>query len=114
LFEEFLQVHAPAESRKLRELANAQNENSDNELDNKVSDSTLNESVEEVDDEEESDDVEQSKCKLADEKISDLEYMKKLVKKNVKVKKEPKNIQLFTVKVFKWTPFNIILHLTFF
>ncbi|CAH1372547.1 unnamed protein product [Tenebrio molitor] len=105
LFEEFLQVHAPAESRKLRELANAQNENSDNELDNKVSDSTLNESEEEVDDEEESDDVEQSKCKLADEKISDLEYMKKLVKKNVKVKKEPKNIQLFTLKL-KGLPYN--------
>ncbi|KAH0813088.1 hypothetical protein GEV33_009705 [Tenebrio molitor] len=71
LFEEFLQVHAPAESRKLRELANAQNENSDNELNNKVSDSTPNESEEEVDDEEESDDVEQSK---SGKRISVLKY----------------------------------------
>lgn len=82
MFEEFLELHAPEQSKKLRELLKKQQESED----------------EETDDEDEGEDSIQ-KNKLADEPISDLAYMKKLIKPKEKLKKEPKQIKLYTIKV---------------
>lgn len=88
MFEEFLELHNPEESKKLRQIKEKEENEAESEDEEEEEDSTS-----------ETDEESQDQDKLADQKISDLEYMKKLVKKPEKPKKEPKNIELFTVKV---------------
>ncbi|XP_001807432.1 probable RNA-binding protein 19 [Tribolium castaneum] len=96
MFEEFLELHNPEESKKLRKIIEKQKEHdvkSESEEDEGKGSSSENDSDEETQD------------RLADQKISDLEYMKKLVKKKEKPKKEPKKLDLFTLKL-RGLPYN--------
>ncbi|XP_018562957.1 probable RNA-binding protein 19 [Anoplophora glabripennis] len=104
-FEEFLQVHAPKEVEKLHNLGNS-SENEDSAIDS-------GEGNESDHSEKEAD--EQEINKFANEQISDLEYMKKLMKTTGDVperkprqkmeKKVKEKINLFTVKL-KDLPYN--------
>uniref|UniRef100_A0A6P7FLT5 Probable RNA-binding protein 19 n=1 Tax=Diabrotica virgifera virgifera TaxID=50390 RepID=A0A6P7FLT5_DIAVI len=112
LFEEYLQVHAPNESEKLQKLKNMQanEEQEENEEKNKHIINLPNEEKEESDSKSESED---GNKKLANEQISDLEYMKQLIKGETerkpreKMKKKVKEqIKLFTIKL-RDLPYNI-------
>ncbi|CAH1179142.1 unnamed protein product [Phaedon cochleariae] len=105
LFEEFLQVHAPKEAKKLQEL-NTDEKTEDHPDDNADSDGPA-EDIAQNDDEQP--DIE----KLANEQISDMEYMKLLMKgaaerkpRQKMEKKVKEKIQLFTVKL-RDLPYNI-------
>ncbi|CAG9864766.1 unnamed protein product [Phyllotreta striolata] len=101
LFEEFLQVNAPTEMEKLHKLTeNVDEEKDDVEEENKSD-------GEDGDDDEEIEDT----SKIANEQISDLEYMKKLIKGEKKPrekmqKKIKEKIKLFTLKL-RDLPYNI-------
>ncbi|CAG9827411.1 unnamed protein product [Diabrotica balteata] len=112
LFEEYLQVHAPNESEKLQKLKNMQanQEQEGNEEKNEDISKLPNEDNEESDYKSESED---GNKKLANEQISDLEYMKQLMKGETerkpreKMKKKVKEqIKLFTIKL-RDLPYNI-------
>ncbi|RZC31811.1 RNA-binding protein 19 [Asbolus verrucosus] len=97
MFEEFLELHAPEEKKKLHKIVertSIETQENDN-VDESEHDETENET--------------DLQNKLADEKISDLEYMHKLMKKKetkqASTKKEPKNIELFTLKL-KGLPYS--------
>ncbi|XP_044269129.1 probable RNA-binding protein 19 [Tribolium madens] len=97
MFEEFLELHNPEDSKKLRKIIQKEKEQnetkSESEEEEEEASSSENEAKEEM------------QNRLADQKISDLEYMKKLVKKKEKPKKEPKKLELFTLKL-RGLPYN--------
>lgn len=99
MFEEFLQVHAPDETEKLHSLQVLGKNAEDN-------DSAIDSGKESP--HEESDQEEDDSNKLANQEISDMEYMKKLMNKDTSEEKKPslktekmakQKIELFNVKV---------------
>ncbi|XP_074038360.1 probable RNA-binding protein 19 [Leptinotarsa decemlineata] len=109
MFEEFLQVHAPNEIQKLNKIEQKQIEKK--EKSNENSDGNSNEDSQDEDDEDNDDNAETDK--LANNQISDMEYMKQLMKGNSErkprqkmEKKVKEKIKLFTVKL-RDLPYNI-------
>ncbi|XP_063911089.1 probable RNA-binding protein 19 [Zophobas morio] len=94
VFEEFLELHAPEQHKKFSKLIGEEEKSDDRPEEDKSEESDTSAESEE-----------ESQNKAADETISDLEYMKRLVKKPEKPKKEPKNLELFTLKL-KGLPYN--------
>ncbi|CAH1107316.1 unnamed protein product [Psylliodes chrysocephalus] len=112
LFEEFLQVHAPSETAKLHKISTKTSEN-DMDPDNAYQEEQVSNTEEEtVEKDSETEDAISSQ-KIANEQISDIEYMKKLMKGDgerkprEKMKKKVKEkIKLHTVKL-RDLPYNI-------
>ncbi|KAG5876064.1 hypothetical protein JTB14_004423 [Gonioctena quinquepunctata] len=108
LFEEFLQVHVPSEIDNFNKLGQKDTEKDENSSE----DSDGNDSEEDGDDDEDNEDQIQNDNKLANEQISDIDYMKLLMKSDTErkprqkmEKKVKEKIKLFTVKL-RDLPYN--------
>ncbi|CAH0546804.1 unnamed protein product [Brassicogethes aeneus] len=105
MFEEFLQVQAPNEIEKLHNLQIASTQENDSAVDS---------GKDSPDEKSEDDKEDETQDKLANQEISDMEYMKKLMGKGDNSEKKPRvkmekkvkeKIELFTVKL-KDLPYN--------